>query len=247
LHHTEFTTEGVPVIAVGNLTGIGFTKKGLYFVTEEKAKQLCRYDVQAGDLLFARSGATLGKVCVAPSYVNDWRMTGHILRARLNRTFVVPEIVAFALWGDPVVKSNVTRRIRGMTRPGYNTSLLQSISIPLPPIDEQRAVLALIFQAFSGVDDIANFVQVSLPSSLDQLDQSILAKAFRGELVPQDPNDESASALLARIREQRMQQIEAAKHKQKTATTQLGNQRSEELSRPTPQQLTLTEVLLTKD
>jgi len=83
--------------------------------------------------------------------------------------------------------------------------------------------------------------------SLDQLDQSILAKAFRGELVPQNPNDESASALLARIRKQRMQQTETAKHKQKTATTQRGNQRSEESSRPTPQQLTLSEVLLPKD
>src|SRR5262249_10250035 len=85
-------------------------------------------------------------------------------------------------------------------------------------------------------------------ADLDQLDQSILTKAFRGELVPQDPNDEPASALLARIREQRMQQAEPAKHKQKTATTQRRNQRSEESSRPTPsQQLTLTEVLLTKD
>jgi type I restriction enzyme S subunit len=112
LHRTEFTTEGVPVIAVGNLTGIGFTRKGLYFITEKKANQLRRYDVQAGDLLFARSGATLGKVCVAPSYVNDWHMTGHILRARLNRAFVLPEIVAFALWGEPTVKSDVTRRIR---------------------------------------------------------------------------------------------------------------------------------------
>jgi hypothetical protein len=138
LHRAEFTTEGVPVIAVGNLTGIGFTKEGLYFITEKKAKQLRRYDVQAGDLLFARSGATLGKVCIAPSYVNDWRMTGHILRARLNRTFVLPEIVAFALWGDPAVKSNVTHQIRGMTRPGYNTSLLQSIPIPIPPIGEQN-------------------------------------------------------------------------------------------------------------
>jgi len=246
LHHIEFTTEGVPVIAVGNLTGIEFTKEGLYFITKEKAKQLHRYDVQAGDVLFARSGATLGKVCVAPSYVNDWRMTGHILRARLNRAFVVPEIVAFALWGDPVVKSNVMRRIRGMTRPGYNTSLLQSIPIPLPPIDEQRALLALISRAFSSVDYIADFVQVSLPPVLGQLDQAILAKAFRGELVPQDPNDELASALLARIREQKMQQTEAAKHKQKTSTTLRGNKRSEESSRLTPQQLTLPEMLLTK-
>jgi type I restriction enzyme S subunit len=157
LHRTEFTPEGVPVIAVGNLTGIGFTKKGLYFITEQKAKQLRRYDVQAGDLLFARSGATLGKVCVAPS----------------------PEIVAFALWGVPAVKSNVTRQIRGMTRPGYNTSLLQSVPIPLPPIDEQRALLALVSQALSGVDSIAHLVQASLPPALDCLDQSTPISAER--------------------------------------------------------------------
>jgi type I restriction enzyme, S subunit len=243
LHREEFTTEGIPVIAVGNLTGIGFTRKGLYFITEEKAKQLRRYDVQAGDLLFARSGATLGKVCVAPSYMNDWRMMGHILRARLNRVFVVPEIIAFALWGDPVVKSNVTRRIRGMTRPGYNTSLLQSIPIPLPPIDEQRTLLALIAQAFSGADYTADFVQVSLPPILDQLDQSILAKAFRGELVPQDPNDEPASVLLARIQEQRAQQVEVTKGKKKTATTQRRIKTGKQLSKLAPQQLTLVEVL----
>ena len=170
-------------------------------------------------------------------------MTGHILRARLNRTFVIPEIVAFALWGEPAVKSNVTRRIRGMTRPGYNTSLLQSIPIPLPPIDEQRDLLALVSQAFSGVDYISDFVQVSLPPILDQLDQAILAKAFRGELVPQNPSDEPASALLARIREQRAQQAEATKHNKKALTTQRENKTEKQSSRLTPQQLTLAEML----
>lgn len=149
------------------------------------------------------------------------------------------EIIAFALWGDPVVKSNVTRRIRGMTRHGYNTSLLESIPIPLPPIDEQRALLALISRAFSGVDYIADFVQVSLPPVLDQLDQSILAKAFRGELVPQDPNDEPASVLLARIREQRAQQAEATKSKKKTATTHREIKAGKQSSKLVPQQLIL--------
>ena len=60
-------------------------------------------------------------------------------------------------------------------------------------------------------------------ADLDQLDQAILAKAFRGELVPQDPNDEPASVLLERIREQKAQQAAAAKRKQKTSTAQRGN------------------------
>ena len=53
LHNDEFTAEGVPVIAVGNLTGMGFKQDGLYFITSQKAEQLSRYDVQAGDVLFA--------------------------------------------------------------------------------------------------------------------------------------------------------------------------------------------------
>src|SRR5262249_11937829 len=54
-------------------------------------------------------------------------------------------------------------------------------------------------------------------ADLDQLDQAILAKAFRGELVPQGPSDEPASALLARIRERRGQRAEATKGKKHIA------------------------------
>jgi type I restriction enzyme S subunit len=60
-------------------------------------------------------------------------------------------------------------------------------------------------------------------ADLDQLDQAILAKAFRGELVPQDPNDEPASALLERIRVQKAQQAEATKGQKKMAKTQRPN------------------------
>lgn len=203
LHTDEFVDDGVPVIAVGNLTGVGFTKKKLYFVTDEKAQQLSRYDVQAGDLLFARSGATLGKVCVAPDFVEDWRMTGHILRARLNPELILPEIAVYALWGDPTVKSMVTKGIRGMTRPGYNTTLLKAIPLPVAPIEEQRQMLAVIEEAFDGMESVSS-LRVSMESSLTQLDQSILAKAFRGELVPQDPRDEPASVLLDRIKSERV-------------------------------------------
>jgi len=58
---TSYRT-GSLLIAVGNLTGVGFRREGLYFVTSEKARELERFDVQAGDVLFARSGATTGKV-----------------------------------------------------------------------------------------------------------------------------------------------------------------------------------------
>jgi type I restriction enzyme S subunit len=182
LHNTEFTETGVPVIAVGNLTGTGFRTDGLYYVTTAKAKQLSRYDVLAGDLLFARSGATLGKVCVAPEAVQDWRMTGHILRARLNRNFINTKIAVYALAALPAVRKQVFGNVRGVTRPGFNTGLLESIWIPLPPLAEQTRIVAEVERRLSVVEELESVVSANLQRAT-RLRQSILQKAFTGGLV----------------------------------------------------------------
>ena len=126
-----------------------------------------------------------------------------------------------------------------------NKTQLSRLPIPVIPLQEQQVLVALLDEVLGVARALQDQGDMAV-SELDQLDQSILAKAFRGELVPQDPNDEPASTLLTRIREQRMHQAETAKYKRKTST-QRGNKRSEESSRLTPQQLTLAEVLLTKD
>lgn len=149
----EFVSSGVPVIAVGNVTAHGLSTENIYYVTPEKAAQLSRYDVQAGDLLFARSGATLGKACVAPSYVKDWRMTGHILRVRLDRSIILPEVAAHWIRSSSSVKRQIQETIRGGTRPGYNTSLLESIALPVPPVDEQHHILVKLHQLLKLCDD----------------------------------------------------------------------------------------------
>jgi type I restriction enzyme S subunit len=198
LHKEEFTPSGVPVVAVGNLTGMGFTKEGLYFVSDTKAQQLSRFDIQAGDVLFARSGATLGKVCVAPPDAKDWRMTGHILRARLNRDYLLPDFCVFALRGDPAVTRQVFGSVQGTTRPGYNTTLLESIALPLAPLSEQQEIVRRVDALFALADQIeARFHKAK--AQVDTLTPSLLASAFAGKLVPQDPADEPAAKLLERL------------------------------------------------
>ena len=76
---------------------------------------------------------------------------------------------------------------------------LRSFRLPIPPAEEQSVISEALSSALGSATSIAIDVSES-ESELTQLDQSILAKAFRGELVPQDPNDEPASALLDRIR-----------------------------------------------
>ncbi len=77
-------------------------------------------------------------------------------------------------------------------------------------------MLKTIEQAFEGMDRFSSML-ASSQSELTQLDQSILAKAFRGELVAQDPNDEPASMLLKRIKQHREEEsvnnLNAKKHR----------------------------------
>ena len=168
---TEFTKTGVPVVAVRNLTGLGFSSNGLYYITKTKAESLARYDVQAGDLLFARTGATLGKVCLAPAHAENWRMTGHILRVRLDPSLICPKLAVLFLWASDFVKSQITKGIRGMTRPGYNTGLLERILIPVPPMDEQRRIVAKVDQLMALVDKL----EVQLTASRATADQLLSA------------------------------------------------------------------------
>jgi hypothetical protein len=72
----------------------------------------------------------------------------------------------------------------------------------------------MVYNQIASVNDISEMISETM-GSLDQLDYSILAKAFRGKLVPQDPSEEPASVSLERIRDQREQQVEAT---EKTST-----------------------------
>lgn len=77
-----------------------------------------------------------------------------------------------------------------------------SLKFICPPIAEQRVISRQVEQLFAFADQLEAKVATA-QARIDRLTQSILAKAFRGELVPQDPNDEPASLLLERIQAQR--------------------------------------------
>jgi type I restriction enzyme S subunit len=81
-------------------------------------------------------------------------------------------------------------------------SKVERIQVPLPPLDEQVEILRAVREALGAADSVGKLFAAS-HDDLAQLDAALLAKAFRGELVPQDPNDEPASVLLDRLRAER--------------------------------------------
>lgn len=181
LHKSEFSDFGVPVLNVGNVTNQGLNTTNLNYVTDEKAEALSRYTVAERDLLFARSGATLGKVCLVPPGCDGWLMTGHLFRVRFDRERILPEFALAALRWATTIRTQVFDQVRGATRPGFNTTLLGKVQLPLPSVSEQQRIVNYITGLAENVSNL-KYLQTQTAAELDALMPAILDKAFRGEL-----------------------------------------------------------------
>ncbi len=110
-----------------------------------------------------------------------------------------PHYLMYALMSEG---DNIRRFGEGSTHTTIYFPEIRAFHIALAPVEEQREIVRRIKAAMAAVDVLEGQLRAAT-SRLATLDQSILAKAFRGELVPQDPNDEPASVLLERIRAER--------------------------------------------
>src|SRR5690606_19688815 len=94
------------------------------------------------------------------------------------------------------------QQVHGATRPRINLTQLRQYQVLVPPVQEQHEIVRRIESAFAKIDRLAISAKRAL-TLLGKLDEAILTKAFRGELVPQDENDEPAEKLLERISTER--------------------------------------------
>jgi len=167
-------------------------------------QELSRVMLRSGDLLIVEGNGSLdqiGRVAIWDGQVPDCVHQNHIIKVRFPDRRIA-ELVLYWLispFGRRLIEQEAS------SSAGLHTLSLSKISrlpIPVPSIDEAEAIVARIRAAFEGLSRVSVPIDAAA-ARLATLDQSILAKAFRGELVPQDPNDEPASVLLERIRAER--------------------------------------------
>lgn len=115
---------------------------------------------------------------------------------------------------------------QGAAQPNLNTDIIKRILVPFAPLAEQQEIVQKIDSYFKLAKAIEEYTS-NCQNQMTKFNQSILAKAFRGELVPQDPNDEPASVLLERIKAERAASEETTKSKKpkpKQSATQSATQ-----------------------
>ncbi len=177
------------------------------FVTPTAVKE-CRLDLYpAGTLLVAMygEGKTRGKCSELA------------IPATINQAIAAIVLEGYALECKAHLKSfllksyeDMRKHASGGVQPNLNLQIIKTVAVPLPPVKEQQSIQSLLSVHLEAAREQLAATETALHQSSAQR-QNILRAAFAGQLVPQDPNDEPASMLLERIRDQRGAQAGAKK------------------------------------
>ncbi len=128
------------------------------------------------------------------------------------------EYLYYWLKGDTLLKYVEGGSDRTAGQDGVRKELLYPYPFFLPSMEEQKEIVRRVEALFALADKLeARYQQAR--AQVEKLTPALLAKAFRGELVVQDPNDEPAEMLLERIRAERHSTIKPARHKVAAATS----------------------------
>ena len=130
----------------------------------------------------------------------------------------------------PFVEKILVDNSRSTSQSAFGIKKIRMVPVLVPSIEEQKEILLAVKKTISSLYSL-ELICMQNHANLQQLDRSILAKAFRGELVPQDPNDEPAAVLLERIRAER-EQTSSNKQRGKTTRKNSSKQLSIAYGRP---------------
>ena len=202
---------GIPFLVISNVikgyidfSNTRFVPKSYYdnITADRKAEN--------GDVLFTVTGS-YGKAVL----INTDRTFCFQRHIALVKPLTFSAFIEMML-NSPYVKTECDDKATGMAQKTVGIDTLRSFIVPLPPLAEQHRIVAKIEELLPKVEeygkakDALNKLNAELP---ERLKKSILQEAIEGRLVPQDPNDEPASVLLDKIRQEKAQLVKAGPQK----------------------------------
>lgn len=208
----HYTTSGPRVIRLQNI-GDGVFVDEYAHILISRYQALQKHSVDAGDLVIAVLGEELPRACIVPVGVSPAIVKADCIRFKPHADLMISGYMMFVLNSHPT-RTRCAKQIKGVGRPRLNLSHIRSVVVPLPPRLEQEQIVSIVGELFSAEEHARQELTNSLERSA-RLRQSVLKRAFEGKLVPQDPSDEPASALLQRIRDARAAESPQRAHKRR--------------------------------
>jgi type I restriction enzyme S subunit len=216
----EYVDQGIPFITGGNVRPSGVDFDSSRRISPELHRRFAeRCKPEMGDILYTKGGTT--GIARVNTYAREFSVWVHVAVLKLAEP-IEPFYVQHVL-NSPFCYEQAQRFTHGVGNQDLGLTRMIRIILPLPPLAEQKEIVAEIDRLQSITDEVERIVQTNYEYA-ENLRQVILIDAFSGKLVSQDPRDEPADRLLERIK------AEKAKFKDKKNT-------NEEREKPKPREL----------
>lgn len=183
LKSDDYVADGIRVVRLENIKAGFFDDSKQSFVTEEKYETIKRHTVYPSDLIMSTFIAEEVKVCQMPEYIGFAVNKADCIGIRLKPEISVDYIKYYLSLRS--VYHELEIQVHGATRPRVNTTQIKNIKISLPPLSDQQRIVDEIETRLSQAEAAEARIAESLQKT-EALRQSILKKAFSGELVQVD-------------------------------------------------------------
>ncbi|MGL9784995.1 type I restriction enzyme, S subunit [Enterococcus sp. DIV0837a] len=214
----KYVTEGVPLITSKNLKGNQISFENVKYISVKDAEKIDqRSKVSNGDILFAMIG-TIGNPVLVQTHERLSIKNVALLKQFSNKP-INKFVLRYLQFQQEIMKKNSA----GGLQKFYSLTMIRKMLCPLPPLYEQKRIVAKIEELFALIDTIESN-QLEFKQLAEQLDKMVLDLAMRGKLVPQDPTDEPASVLLDKIKEEKVQLIKDKKIKKEKALPEISKE-----------------------
>lgn len=191
-----YTDSGIPFIRSQNVLNGKLDLSDVAYISDEINEKMKRTQIIGGETLLNITGASIGRSCYVPQEQSVGNVNQHvcILRFKNYINGYIPQ-----LWlNSPKMQEFINFNQVGQTRQALNFKQIRGIYFPLPPLQEQLEMVRIIKYEINKLDVVCNSL-ANLAVNIDTIKKSILAKAFRGELGTNNPNEDSAINLLKEV------------------------------------------------
>jgi type I restriction enzyme S subunit len=197
-HFRPVTQErGVYFLSAKDVRESGVSLEAPLFVSEETARKARkRCDPEKGDLLIVSRGATVGRMCVVD--IDDtFCLLGSVILIKVAPGLATSFLIS-ALKSPRINRTIVTTSGSTAQQAIYLRDV-QHVAVPICSLEEQNEIARLLDEKLTNADELEAAIDREMMRA-ESLRRSIIRRAFSGQIVAQDPADESASILLERIR-----------------------------------------------
>lgn len=205
----QYTENGIPFLRSQNVRPFRYDPRGLKFISEKFHRKISKSTLTPGDIAVVRSGAP-GQCCVIPQELSEANCSDLvILRPNEKLLSEYSCIYINSETSQSYVRSNQV----GIAQQHFNVGSMKKAPVMLPTLEEQKEIIRIVSESYNLADEAERKYDLAI-KSLNEISQSILKRAFQGELVSQDLNDEHASILLEKIKvDKKTERLEGQRQK----------------------------------